>query len=131
MGAPDMIAYCHCDDCRRLSGAPVAAFAAFATEALAVDPPLGAGVSHTPGVRRWFCTKCGTQIGASYAYLPGQIYVPVGVFDQVADLAPELHAHAGSQVPWLSIDDDLPRYMESSRDALQTPSSAVDPDAST
>ena len=27
--APQAIAYCHCGDCRRVTGAPVAAFAAF------------------------------------------------------------------------------------------------------
>ena len=31
---PQMVAYCHCQDCRRATGAPVAAFAAFEVEDL-------------------------------------------------------------------------------------------------
>ena len=32
--SPQTIAYCHCTDCRRITGAPVAAFAAFAENAV-------------------------------------------------------------------------------------------------
>ncbi|MGX9356874.1 GFA family protein [Roseobacteraceae bacterium S113] len=115
--APITVAYCHCSDCRRLSGAPVGAFAAFA-HGLHFEPPLGAGFSMSEGVRRWFCQACGTPLAATYAYLPGQTYVPVGVFDAPEALAPEGHSHAASQLPWLHLADDLPRDAASARDRL-------------
>ena len=109
-------AYCHCSDCRRLSGAPVSAFAAFAPEQLDWSPALQEGVSHSEGVRRWFCQACGTQLAAHYAYLPDQVYLPIGLFEDAATLVPESHSHAGSRLPWLHLSDDLPRAEASNRD---------------
>lgn len=116
---PLTVTYCHCDDCRRLSGAPVAAFAAFASGDVTYDPPLGPGTSVNPGVERWFCETCGTQLCATYAYLPNQVYLPIGLLDQAADLPPDGHSHADCALPWLHIVDDLPRDHGSGRDRLQ------------
>ncbi|WP_084066119.1 GFA family protein [Marivita hallyeonensis] len=115
---PQTVAYCHCNDCRRVSGAPVSALAAFAKNDLVWSPELGAGVSHNEGVKRWFCQSCGSPLAAWYAYLPDQIYVPVGLFDNASELAPESHSHGGSQLAWLHMSDDLPRSEGSNRDAL-------------
>ncbi|WP_290558327.1 GFA family protein [Aestuariivita sp.] len=116
---PEAVAYCHCMDCRRLCGAPVAAFAAFATDRIAFTPALDEGFSTTPGITRWFCRTCGSPLAATYAYLPGQIYVPLGLLDQAADLPPRLHAHADARLTWLHIHDDMPRIEGSSRDQLK------------
>ncbi|MEM7439761.1 MAG: GFA family protein [Pseudomonadota bacterium] len=110
--------YCHCSDCRRLSGAPVAAFAAFARDDLHFDPPLADPHFEKPGVSRWSCSQCHAQLAATYDYLPGQIYVPIGLFDQMDLLQPSAHAHVNSTVSWLHIEDDLPRIDASSRDLL-------------
>ena len=56
---------------------------------------------------------------ATYDYLPDQTYVPLGVLDQADTLAPQLHCHADSALPWLHIDDDLPRSAASGRDTLR------------
>lgn len=116
---PFVVSYCHCSDCRRVSGAPVAAFAAFEEDTVHYTPNPGAPVSHFDGVERWFCGACGSPLGARYDYLPGQIYVPLGLIDQAADLPPSLHSHAASGLPWLHIQDQLPRNDESARDALR------------
>lgn len=115
---PDIIAYCHCADCRRVTGGPVAAFAAFADGAVTVTPDEGAAVSASPGVTRRFCPECGSPLTARYAYLPGQVYVAIGVLDQADALAPSVHAHAGERLCWLTIDDDLDRIGGSSKERL-------------
>lgn len=112
---PQVVSYCHCQDCRRHTGAPVAVFAAFAADWLCITPQLGDAVSVNPGVDRWFCRSCGSPLAARFDYLPGQIYVPIGLLDQAADLTPQLHSHAESCLPWLHIADDLPRAKSSSR----------------
>ncbi|MDW3225152.1 MAG: GFA family protein [Paracoccaceae bacterium] len=117
---PTIVSYCHCSDCRRLSGAPVAAFAAFPEDAVSFKPGLGAPVTHTPGVQRWFCASCGTPLAAQYDYLPDQTYVPLGLMDQAEDLPPALHSHTGSQLAWLDIRDDLERHAGSGRATLNT-----------
>ena len=118
--APQIVTYCHYTDCRRVTGAPVAAFAAFDADDVRFDPPLGVPATPTPGVERWFCRECGSPVAARYDYLPGQVYVGLGLLDPAETLAPRLHAHAGNALPWLHIADDLPRAAGSSRDRLQT-----------
>ncbi len=115
---PQTVTYCHCTDCRRLSGAPVAAFAAFAQHQVTFAPSRGPRKSFTKGVNRWFCLDCGTQLCATYDYLPDQLYVPLGLLDQADTLAPQGHSHADSALPWLHIADDLPRDAGSGRDRL-------------
>lgn len=116
---PSIVSYCHCLDCRRVSGAPVAAFAAFDHETLQFTPAPGPPVSHHPGVTRWFCKECGSPLAAQFDYLPGQTYVPLGLIDQAAELPPTLHSHAQSQLPWLHISDDLAQLSGSARASLQ------------
>ncbi len=115
---PQTVAYCHCGDCRRWTGAPLPAFAALAPEDVTVTPPLGTPFSTTPGVERWVCAACGSPIAARFDYLPGQIYIPLGILDQAEALAPEVHCHAEAQMPWLHVADDLPRLEGSGRTAL-------------
>lgn len=115
---PQVVTYCHCNDCRRLSGAPVAAFAAFPAEALLFSPDRGRHHCSTPGVERWACPSCGAQLSATYDYLPDQVYVPVGILDQASEFAPSHHSHVDCALPWLHLTDDLPRSAASGRDLL-------------
>ncbi len=117
-GKPRTVAYCHCADCRRVSGAPVAAFAAFDEGAVTFSPTEGRKVAVNPGVERTFCPSCGSPIAGRYDYLPGQVFVSLGILDQADGLAPELHAHAAERLKWLHIDDDLERVGASSREQL-------------
>lgn len=111
------VAYCHCADCRRVTGAAVAAFVAFSDDVLTVAPDHPR-VSHATGVERQFCPDCGSPLTARFSYLPGQVYVPLGVLDQTDALAPEVHCHDGARPAWLHIEDDLPRDGGSARAVL-------------
>lgn len=115
---PQSIAYCHCIDCRRVTGAPVAAFAAFDETAVTFSPDQGREVVANPGVKRTFCPVCGSPLSGRYEYLPRQVYIPVGILDQAGDLAPELHAHESQRLTWLHIDDHLERFATTSRTRL-------------
>ena len=116
--SPQSIAYCHCTDCRRVTGAPVAAFAAFDERAVTFSPDEGRKINANPGVTRTFCAVCGSSLAGRYDYLPGQIYIPIGILDQANDLAPELHAHEKQRLKWLHVDDDLERLEATSRSKL-------------
>lgn len=115
---PLSVTYCHCSDCRRLSGAPVSAFAAFSPDVLQITPNPDPAAPVSPGVTRRFCPDCGTQLSATYDYLPNQVYVPIGLLDQAADLPPNSHSHVASALPWHPITDELPRDAGSGRDRL-------------
>lgn len=121
---PMTSAYCHCSDCRRVTGAPVAAFAAFNEAAVTFTPDEGAKVCANPGVTRSFCRVCGSPLTGRYDYLPGQVYIALGLLDQAAQFAPKVHAHDQNRLPWLVIDDDLERCQMSARTVLNP---AADP----
>ena len=124
--APRTVAYCHCTDCRRITGAPVAAFLAFEENAVQVSPAWPTSKSFAPGVTRWSCPDCGSPLAAAFDYLPGQLYIPLGLIDQAAQLPPELHAHDGYRLPWLQIVDDIPRVGGSSRTILLSSGATTD-----
>ncbi|MGI9485395.1 MAG: GFA family protein [Geminicoccaceae bacterium] len=115
---PTAVAYCHCSDCRRVTGAPVAAFAAFDITDVTFSPDEGRAIGVNPGVTRNFCTTCGSPLAGRYDYLPGTVYIALGLLDQADDIPPELHAHFGNKLTWLHIDDDLERHSSSARSRL-------------
>jgi hypothetical protein len=116
---PKVVSYCHCNDCRRVTGAPVAAFAAFEEGALSWAPNEGKAVTINPGVTRTFCETCGSPLTGRYDYLPGTVYVALGILDQANELSPQLHSHHNNRLDWLCIEDDLERAGESARAKLQ------------
>ncbi len=124
--APQTVAYCHCTDCRRITGAPVAAFAAFSENAVQALPAWPASKFFASGVTRWSCPDCSSPLAAAFDYLPGQLYIPLGLIDQAAELPPELHAHEGCRLPWLQIADNILRIGGSSRTALRAAAGAAD-----
>ena len=115
---PLQIAYCHCTDCRRVTGAPVAAFAAFETSTVTLTPDVTTTSPLTNSVKRRFCPSCGSPLTAEFAYLPKQVYVPLGLLDQADELPPELHCHTDSALKWLHIQDDTKRFAGTARDTL-------------
>ena len=124
--SPQTVAYCHCTDCRWITGAPVAAFAAFAENAVQSSPVWPASKSFAAGVTRWSCPDCSSPLAAAFDYLPGQLYIALGLIDQAAELPPKLRAHDGCRLPWLQIADNIPRIGGSSRTALRVAGGAAD-----
>ena len=109
---------CHCTDCRRVTASPAPTFAAFAEDTVRVIPDLAPAKPVNPGVTRWFCPDCGSQMMARFDYLPGQTYVPLGILDQAGDLPPEIHCHAENALSWLHLEDGKPRQPGSARAIL-------------
>ena len=118
--APLTVVYCHCPDCRRVSGAPVAAFAAFRETSVTLNPERAGVCPLSQNVTRRFCPDCGTPLTAEFDYLPGQVYVPLGILDQADTLPPGLHCHADKALPWLCIVDEAKRVTGTARDTLGT-----------
>ncbi len=115
-GAAQTVAMCHCADCKRWTGAPAPAFAAF--DPKCVSGLDGNGVQINAGVRRWNCNSCGSPLAATFDYLPQQIYLPLGIIENADDLVPQVHCFANRALPWLHMDDDIPKENGTARDTL-------------
>ncbi len=114
-GEPIAVSYCHCNDCRRATGAPVTVFVGY--DEARVEFERGEPKIHqsSPGVRRAFCARCGTPLFYVDERLSGELYFTVGVFNNPEGFPPQRHAWVTRQLPWLRVADDLPRHEGNSR----------------
>jgi hypothetical protein len=103
--------YCHCKMCQRFSGAPVIAGATFPKEGVRFTSGNPTYYRSSAIAERGFCPRC----GSSLTYRPvarrwtDWIFIFSGSFDGACEFPPDWHLGIESQVPWLSILDELPR----------------------
>lgn len=115
--APLVAYYCHCKNCQKRSGAPVSAAASFAAEAVTFTAGKPKTIaSNSPGLVRLLCGACGSILGLRPRENAALVSIRLGCLDQPARVAPTLHIHTSSQVPWFEIADNLPRYRDSAPD---------------
>lgn len=109
-GAPVMSALCHCTLCRRANAAPAVAWAMYAESQVAFVKGTPAVYESSPGCRRGFCARCGTQISFAADYIPGLIDITVGSLDHPERMPPALHYWDSERLPWVAFADTLPRH---------------------
>lgn len=105
-------ALCHCGKCRRAAGAPAVAWAMFPLDSFTWTRGAPVTYASSPGAARGFCGTCGTTLSFTADFIPGLIDVTIASFDEPALLPPELHMWDSKRLPWLALDDDLPRHPE-------------------
>jgi hypothetical protein len=108
-GAPHRPHYCHCRMCQRAVGAPLPAWVNFRLDGFVYSAAEPTYYRSSPGLRRGFCPTCGTSI-CTIADDDGYVCITLASLDDPAQIAPGFHMWTGSQVPWLEVDDRLPRH---------------------
>lgn len=105
--------YCHCKDCQRCTGGPFAAVAVVRSRDVTVlqGEPGSHTVTGEAGGRvfRKFCPSCGSPLFSGLEAAPKTLGVKVGSMDDSSRLKPTMHIWTDSKVPWLTIEDGLPR----------------------
>ena len=105
---PFWASYCHCSDCRHVTGAPVTVMVGFRDGEVRFDGvPSWRRTSEC--VHRAHCAECGTPLVYRDDRLPGEVYLMAGAFDDPSFIRPQMHAFVDEALPWLTIADDLPR----------------------
>jgi hypothetical protein len=110
---PTDVNYCHCGQCRRHSGAPVAAFATFPAADVVWTQGHPRLFESSDIGRRGFCPDCGTSLTWHGVKSPHEVDIGVGTFDDASSFTPKDHIWTESAISWLHIDDALPRYKRS------------------
>lgn len=114
---------CHCEMCRRHSGAPALAFVHFPKASftwLLTEPRW---YRSSPYAERGFCPECGSTVGMREAVLADRVQICAGSLDEPGRIRIQDHVWTRSQLPWFEIQDDLPRFPHSSS---AVPSKALD-----
>ena len=117
-GPPAMVAYCHCEDCRKSSGSVVSVLAGFAREGFELVRGNPASFAATEAVHRGFCSSCGAPLFYENGNFPENVYIQIGSFDDPEQLPPDRHSWVSERICWHEINDNLTRYEKLSNDGL-------------
>ena len=114
-GEPMFQGYCHCEDCRRWSGAPMTGFTIWPADSVRVTAGEDrlVGYSHVGKANRRHCATCG---GSVMTDLPeaGLVDVYPPLLEGFA-FAPAFHLHYGERA--LDLPDDLPKFRDMPEEA--------------
>jgi hypothetical protein len=105
-GQPKGVYWCHCQSCRKHSGAPASVFVAFQRTAYRVTKGEITKFDSTPGrTRRGFCARCGSTLTCESSGLPTETHFYIGALDRAAELQPTRHVFGEEQLPWLRLGE--------------------------
>ena len=105
---PQRTLYCHYRMCQRATGGLFEISAFFRNETFRFTLGEAKLYRSSDVAERGFCETCGSRL--IYRSFGGPVIaVDVGSLDHPEDVSPDYHSGVESQVPWLTIDDDLPR----------------------
>ena len=107
---PRHVEYCHCRMCQKHTGSAFGVYAAIRADSLRITCGAPKFYKSSDIAERGFCADCGSTLMDRY-FDPDDpyVWVAVGTFDHPEDAPPNQHFGVESQVPWLTIDDGLPR----------------------
>ena len=106
--------YCHCADCRRVTGSAFnvgVRLAAAGFRVIEGEPKAftKAGGSGQP-LSRWFCPDCGSPLYTTSPRHPEWVFAKASALDEPAVVAPAAEIWTCSEVSWARIPDGLTRH---------------------
>ncbi len=106
------VAHCHCSTCRRASGAPLVTWVTVPADAFTLTAGTPTTFAASAHAVRGFCGACGTALTWRGHASPEQVDVTVGSLDAPEAVLPTAHIWTSHRIPWLRVDDELPRRPE-------------------
>lgn len=103
-GAPRFVGNCHCEDCRRATGAPFSTYAGYKSENVRWSGAPRRIYESSSGVFRGFCGNCGAPLSYQGQKWSGETHLFLGTFDDPRALTPTGEAFAEERLPWARID---------------------------
>ncbi|MCW6529676.1 GFA family protein [Sphingomonas sp. MMSM20] len=107
---PQRHSLCHCEDCRRWSGAPVVGWAAFDENVVTIEGETR-GYQSSSAATREFCARCGTGLFyRSATLLPGILDIQSGTMDDPEAFPPSAQVMVRHRLGWAREMDKLPAF---------------------
>ena len=119
-GTPSRTTNCHCEHCRRTSGAPFVTWIEVESSQFVLVKGALSRYESRPKVARQFCASCGTQLTYRHADEPGILDVTASSLDRLDPVTPEDHVWCDRMAPWIVLADGLPRYSRGKYDSEGT-----------
>ena len=110
------VAHCHCTYCRRAHGAPFVTWVGFPSGQFSLEPGSESPTWYesSADAKRAFCPRCGSPMFFQSARWPGEVHVARALFADPLDREPSAHVFFENHVPWLQVNDDLPKKISES-----------------
>lgn len=106
--------YCHCEDCRRVSGSAFGVSVRVEAKRFRVveGSPKSFSKDGDSGrmVTRYFCPECGSPIYTVPPAHPDVRFIKAGSLDDPSVVRPDRQSWVRSRVTWAAIDPDLTTY---------------------
>ncbi len=112
--APTRCMICHCEDCRKHSGAPCLSFVHFPKKSFTWLTKEPRRYRSSRYAERGFCTQCGSTVSMHEEVLEDRVQIAIGSLDNPHDISPQDHVWTRSKISWFEINDNLPRFEKSS-----------------
>jgi hypothetical protein len=108
-GEPAEMSWCHCQSCRRHTGAPASAFVAFRRDAYDVTEGEITKFNSSPGRLRGFCARCGSTMTCEGEGLPEiQFHIGTFTYEDASRFRPTKQFFPEERLPWVHPTDDAP-----------------------
>ena len=105
---------CHCEYCRKHSGAPCLSFVHFPIKAFTWLTKEPRRYRSSRYAERGFCPECGSTLSMHEEVLGDRVQVTLGSLDNPGRVEPQDHVWTQSQISWFEVEDELPRFQRSS-----------------
>ena len=110
-GKPQVVALCHCSDCRRSAGAPFVMWAMYPESSLTIRSGTAKTINSSGTAMRSFCPDCGTGLFyRNEAILPGIVDIQAATLDDPNSLPPAIQIQTAERLDWVSHMNELPEY---------------------
>ena len=105
---------CHCEQCRRHSGAACLAFVHFPVAAFTWLGAAPTWYRSSQFAERGFCAICGSTLAMREEVLADRVQICIGTLDAAESVQIQDHVWTSSRLPWFDVRDELPRFSRSS-----------------
>ncbi len=112
LSAPVRTINCHCESCRKHTGAPMATLPVYAADQVRFTGDERTIYQSSENVGRAFCARCGSSMTFE-TELDGYgpiCAIHISTFDDPEALPPESHSFYLDKISWFDAADNLPRY---------------------
>jgi hypothetical protein len=111
MDRPIQAAICHCEDCRRSSGAPMVGWMGAESGNFRITKGETRVWSSNGQAHRHFCATCGTGLFyLNEILIPGIVDVQIATLDDPAMVAPDIQVQVAERLPWVAHIHELPAF---------------------
>ena len=104
-GEPINVSWCHCQSCRKHSGAHVSVFVAIRRDAYEVTKGEITKFNSSPGRWRGFCARCGSTLTCEGEPSSADVHFHIGSVDQATRFQPTRHIFPEERLPWLHLSE--------------------------